>query len=195
MNTPALQLVCAIDLTTVCVEGPRIRLRAIGEEFAEAIFQEFSADITRFMIPKPAETIDDTFAFIHASMRGMETKAEMVFAILAKDSEEFLGCCGIHGQANPRTPEVGIWLKKSAHGKALGREAATLACQWALNYIDFDYLIYPVDRANIPSRKIPESMGGVIFEEKRVQTMRGTELDEVVYKISPEALRASISNQ
>ena len=48
----------------------------------------------------------------------------------------------------------------------------------------FDYLIYPVDRANIPSRKIPESLGGIIFEEKKTKTMSGGVLDEVVYKIS-----------
>ncbi|MEM9220285.1 MAG: GNAT family N-acetyltransferase [Cyanobacteria bacterium P01_F01_bin.150] len=189
-NTPAPLLLCTIDLTTVCVDGSRIQLRSISEAFAKPIFQEFSSEITHFMIPKPAETIDETFAFIRASIRGMEAKHEMIFAILAKDNEEFLGCCGIHGCVNHRTPEVGIWIKKSAHGQKLGREAVALACQWALQTIDFDYLTYPVDRANIPSRKIPESIGGVVFEETRVKTMRDTELDEVVYKISPESIRA-----
>jgi hypothetical protein len=52
----------------------------------------------------------------------------------------------------------------------------------------FDYLVYPVDRRNIPSRRIPESMGGEILEEKRVATMRGTELDEIVYRLTPERI-------
>ncbi|MDB9527041.1 GNAT family N-acetyltransferase [Oscillatoria sp. CS-180] len=177
-----------IDLTTVCVAGNRVWLRSISDYFAEAIFKEFSDEITEFMIPKPAETIDDTLAFIHSSIQGMKEKYEVIFVILDKSSEEFIGCCGVHGQANARTPELGIWIKKSAHGSKLGREAIHLTCQWALETIDFDYLTYPVDRANIPSRRIPESMGGIIFEEKQVETRRGTQLDEVVYKISPDLI-------
>ena len=49
--------------------------------------------------------------------------------------------------------------------------------------IDFDYAIYPVDKANIASRKIAESLGGMVIKERRVKTMRGSYLDEVVYKI------------
>ncbi|NEQ96975.1 MAG: GNAT family N-acetyltransferase [Cyanothece sp. SIO2G6] len=181
-------LLCTLDLTQVCVDGPRVRLQSISEEFAAPILREFSAEITRFMLPKPTETMEQAQDFIRSSTAGMVAKREIVFAILNNDTAEFLGCCGIHGQVDPRTPELGIWLKKSAHGQKLGREAIALACHWAWAHIDFDYLVYPVDRANIPSRKIPESMGGVIFEQKRVKTMRGTELDEIVFKISPEAI-------
>ena len=120
----------------------------------------------------------------------MTLRNDLTFVVLKKDDEEFLGCCGIHGRENTRTPELGIWIKESAHGRNYGREAVVVACQWALKHIEFEYLIYPVDRNNFPSRKIPESMGGVIFEEKRVGTFRGTELDEIVFKLTPEAVAA-----
>jgi hypothetical protein len=40
-----------------------------------------------------------------------------------------------------------------------------------------------VDRANVSSRKIPESLGGVVFEGKITKTRHGSLLDEVVYRI------------
>ena len=64
-----------------------------------------------------------------------------------------------------------------------GREAIKILRHWAIENIDFDYAIYPVDKANIASRKIAESLGGMVIKERKVKTMRGRYLDEVVYKI------------
>jgi hypothetical protein len=40
-----------------------------------------------------------------------------------------------------------------------------------------------VDRNNIASRKIPESLGGEIVKKLKLETPSGKILDEVVYKI------------
>jgi RimJ/RimL family protein N-acetyltransferase len=100
------------------------------------------------------------------------------------ENNEFLGICGLHIRAGPDTPELGIWLKKSAHGERLGREAIHCLVAWAKIHLDAAFLIYPVDRQNIPSRKIPESLGGVIFAEDKVKNMSGRILDEVIYRIT-----------
>ena len=42
---------------------------------------------------------------------------------------------------------------------------------WACEHLEIDYAIYPVDRSNIPSRKIPESLGGRIFKKTIVNTI------------------------
>ena len=176
------------DLESLVIEGTRIRLCPIEEIYAPIIFDEFDEDITHFMFPKPAEKIEETLAFIHSSREGIKGGFDLVFSILEKSKKEFLGCCGFHGTEDTKIPELGIWIKKSAHGKKYGREAITVLTQWASENVDFDYLIYPVDKENIASRKIPESLGGMVFQEKKVKTMRGTFLDEVVYKISKETL-------
>ncbi|HEX7004949.1 MAG TPA: hypothetical protein VF168_12260 [Trueperaceae bacterium] len=49
-----------VPLVDLVIEGPRVRLRATAREDAEAIFHEFSARITEYMIPKPAGSIDET---------------------------------------------------------------------------------------------------------------------------------------
>jgi len=55
--------------------------------------------------------------------------------------------------------------------------------EWSHKNIKFNYLIYPVDKKNIASRKIPEKNGGKIMEEKKTKGMAGNELDEYVYWI------------
>ena len=170
----------------MCIEGDRIRLRTIDKTYASEMFEEFTEEITRYMFPKPAENIEEVLAFISTSRKGMEDCRELVFAVLEQENEEFLGCCGLHGKEDPRTPELGIWLKKEAHGYGYGMEAINVVVRWAVKNVDFEYLRYPVDRANIPSRKIADSLGGIIYEENRVETMSGGILDEVVYKITEE---------
>ncbi len=177
------------DLTSLWIESERLRLLSINDSFAPEIFKHFNADIIQYMLPKPADKIEETLNFINESLVGMRENWNLVLAITKKDTGEFLGCCGLHGKGRHRTPELGIWIKKSAHGHHYGREAIQSLAYWAATQIDLDYLIYPVDRANLPSRKIAESLDGQIFEEKQVKTMRSGYLDEVKYKLSIEFLK------
>jgi hypothetical protein len=54
---------------------------------------------------------------------------------------------------------------------------------WSNKHINLDYFIYPVDRRNIASRKIPESLNGKIIQEYQVKISSEKTLDMVVYKI------------
>ena len=180
-------------LTSLQLEGERVVLRSVQEGDAADIFAEFTATITRYMYPKPAETIDDSLAFIAKSQAGMRDHTDVVLAITR--DREFLGCCGLHLTQGARTPELGVWLKQAAHGNGYGREAIAVLAAWAVANLDFDYAIYPVDRANIPSRKIAESLGGFVFEEKKMPAMTGNILDSVVYQIPYETLRSQFCRE
>ncbi len=171
------------DLLSLTIEGDRIRLVTISHRFERDIFQEFTKEITTYMIPSPAKNIEETHKFIVASRRGIKAGYNLQFVILSKETEEFLGNCGLHGENRARTPELGIWLKKNAHGKGYGREAVHTLVKWSKNNIDLDYFIYPVDIRNIPSRKIPESLGGQIIKQSPIKTPTGKILDSVVYQI------------
>ena len=39
--------------------------------------------------------------------------------------------------------------------------------EWSHKNIKFNYLIYPVDKKNFASRKIPEKNGGKLWKKKR----------------------------
>ena len=172
------------DLTTLNIEGERIRLTSISQAYERDIFEEFTSDIATYMIPKAANSIEETRAFIDSSLQSFTDANNLVFVILDKRTGEFLGCCGLHGRGDVKNPEFGIWLKRSAHGQGLGREAIRTLAEWAERHIRLESFLYPVDKRNRPSRKIPESLGGVVVEERKDEGMAGNVLDEVVYKIA-----------
>jgi [ribosomal protein S5]-alanine N-acetyltransferase len=172
------------DLLTLTIESDRLRLVAISDKFELDIFQEFTSEITRYMFHSPAKDIEVIRKFIDVSRRGMQIGNNLQFVMLSKTLGEFLGCCGLHGEDNVRTPELGIWVKKSAHGSGYGREAVRTLVDWSCDNIDLDYFIYPVDRRNIASSKIPESLGGTVVQELKTETPTGKILDKVVYKIN-----------
>lgn len=174
-----------LDLTTLRIEGERVVLLSNHERFAEAIFREFSSDITTYMMPRPAEVMAETLEFVRSSIASAKAGSDITLAICALENEEFLGMCGLHGRGSAREPELGIWLKASAHGHGYGREAIHTLVAWASETIALEAFLYPVDKRNTPSRKIPESLAGVIVAERQEENMSGALLDEVVYRISP----------
>lgn len=171
------------DLLGLDIEGERVRLVSIAERFAQDIFAEFDSDITTYMFPKPAASLEETKAFIQASLKAFDEANDLQLVILDKTTGEFLGCCGLHGGDDVRNPELGIWLKRSAHGRALGKEAVWTLVLWAQDNMQIDSFSYPVDKRNRPSRNIPISLGGQVVEERAAKGKAGNVLDEVVYKI------------
>lgn len=116
----------------------------------------------------------------------MKSGLELVFAISKVGSGGFLGICAIHGTNDPQVAELGVWIKKSAHGKKFGREAVRYLAEWGRKHLLLSYFIYPVDRDNIPSRKIAESLGGIVLEERVRKSMSGATLNEIVYRIEAQ---------
>lgn len=173
-----------LDLISVNIKGERVALIPVSPAYASDIFKEFTAEITRYMMPKPVDDIQQVNKFIDTSRKNMIAGSELILAITKKDHGEFLGICGLHGKENSDTPELGVWIKKSVHGKKLGREAVRILASWAQDNLNFSCLHYPVDKNNIPSRKIAESLGGVVVKEGLRESMSGNVLNEVVYRIN-----------
>lgn len=176
----------SVDCSAVEIAAERVLLRPIVEEDAPEIFATFDAEVTRYMTPHPPAEIGETLEFITRSRRGMEEGNNMVFAITLKETGDFLGTCGLHGEGHertPRKPELGIWIKKGAQGHGYGREAIFALVHWVEENLIVDFLWYPVDRANVPSRKIPEAIGGVVVKEEVSPTLDGRVLDILFYKI------------
>jgi [ribosomal protein S5]-alanine N-acetyltransferase len=112
-----------LALLSVTITTDRLQLVVVSDRFASDIFQEFTPEVTRYMFPSPPTAVEETLSFIAESRRAVQAGNTFTFAILSKQTAEFLGCCGLHGKDNARTPELGIWLKQSAHGHGYGREA------------------------------------------------------------------------
>ena len=171
-----------MNLMKVEITTKRLLLQAIAMHHKTEIFKEFTVEVSTYMYPRPAIDISETEQFIEDSTIGLTNGYNLQLVILKKDTQEFLGCTGIHN-INTETPEFGIWLKKSAQGQGYGLETITALKQWAQENLDCEYLRYPVDKENYPSRRIPEQLGGVIVKEYDKRNLSGNVLHLVEYKI------------
>jgi RimJ/RimL family protein N-acetyltransferase len=164
------------------IKTARLLLKPISLEYCDDIFKEFSKDIAVFMFPQPTGNITDTENFINSSIEKMKAGSEAQQVITNAATGEFLGCAGLH-HVDTATPELGIWLKKSAHGNKYGQEAMRGLKEWADNNLKYEYLKYPVAIANVSSRKIAESLGGKVEKEFVGKKQDGEEMLEVEYRI------------
>jgi RimJ/RimL family protein N-acetyltransferase len=157
------------DLNNIVIDCERVRLVTLTRECTREIFENFTPEVTRYMIPAPASDLSNTEAFIDDAIEKHLCLTDFHWVIQSRKTGEFLGVCGLHLRDEFPQPELGIWVKKAAHGNGFGREAIYGIAQWAAQHVVFDHLIYPVDRRN--------------FMERKVTSMSGAELDEVVYAI------------
>jgi ribosomal-protein-alanine N-acetyltransferase len=177
-----------IELTDVEIVTERLILRPINLTDLEPIAREFTDQITLYMYPTAARSAMDVAPFIADSLEGLSNNSNLQLVATSKDPVgQFVGCLGLH-KPDTRTPELGIWIVQSFHRQALGLEAIEALCGWAAEEIECDYLRYPVDRENIPSRRIPEKLGGEIEDEYDMITPDGRTLNIVEYRIYPETL-------
>jgi len=173
------------DLTEIVIETDRLKLVPTSLKYSSEIFKEFTQEITIYMFPKPPKEIKETEDFINSSIQKMANGEELQVVILNKKTGEFLGHGGVT-KLKTDTPELGIWIKQSAHGNKFGWEAVKALKEWAESNLQYKYIIYPVDKRNIASRKIAESLGGIVEDEYQKKNMSGNILDEVEYRIYPQ---------
>ncbi|MDD3123003.1 MAG: GNAT family N-acetyltransferase [Candidatus Izemoplasmatales bacterium] len=148
-----------MNYLTLSIESNRLLLVPVSTQHANEIFFNFDPNVTKYMYPSSAKDISETIAFINSSRKKMEEGIEFVYAILLKPNFDFIGCGGVH-HFDQLIPEFGIWTKSSSHGNHFGREAVLLTYEhFKSKYKAFKY---PVDKDNIPSKKIALSLGGII---------------------------------
>jgi RimJ/RimL family protein N-acetyltransferase len=175
----------------IAIETERLLLLPTDERYAQPVFENFTPEITTLMFPAPPQAIEETIDFLRSARTSNEVGTDLQVVILHAESREFLGHGGLHHIDTP-TPEIGIWIKKAAHRHGYGLEAVRGLASWALANLTFDYLIYPVDRRNAPSRRIPEDLNEAIAREYTQINASGAELDLLEYRIEPSLLAAHL---
>ena len=104
--------------------------------------------------------------------------AEQVsFVIRRLDNRECLGMASLE-DADSVSPELGLWLKESAHGQGFGREVVAALVEWGHANLGKGSFIYPVAIQNTASRRIAENLHGEIIGNRT-----NPKYDSVVYRI------------
>jgi RimJ/RimL family protein N-acetyltransferase len=170
------------DLTSIALFANRLALHAFTPADAPEIFAAVSPAITRFMSWDPSPSLA-AFAEVWRQWLARTTAGtDLSLVIRLRATGEFLGVAGVH-RIGSAEPEVGIWLKETAHGLGYGREAIGAIVTWAPAHIGAAALIYPVAKQNRPSRRLAESLHATIVGERKLRKSSGVVLDEVVYRI------------
>lgn len=171
-----------MDTSTISIKSKNIILQAINLDYKDEIFKEFTPEITKYMYPNPPKTIQDTIDFIEKSMKENQEGSNLQVVILNKKTKEYLGNAGLHN-IDRKTPELGIWIKKSAHGNSYGKEAIFALKKWADENLNYKFILYPVVDINHASKRIPEALGGKIFREYTEENMNGKAYRMLEYRI------------
>jgi RimJ/RimL family protein N-acetyltransferase len=93
------------------------------------------------------------------------------------DKGEGLGMASLE-DADSASPELGLWLKESAHGQGFGREVVASLIEWghaSLGKVSFSYLVAV---ENVVSRRIAENLHGEIIGHRT-----NPKYDSVVYRL------------
>lgn len=169
---------CCITIFSEC-----LTLKPISSAYESDIFREFTEEVSKYTFPQPTGDIADTRAFIAGAREEMDRGTDLTVVVIDRATGTFLGCAGLH-RIDTSEPEIGIWLAKSAQGKGIGKEVVSALRSWADSNLSYDHLYYPVVKDNVPSRRLAESLGGMLSGERTVKNARGEELDEVEYRIT-----------
>lgn len=171
------------DIFSLKIESKRINLLVLCEKYIEDIFHNFTDEITYYMVPSTPTDIRETLEFVENAIKTIENKRNLIFTILDKE-DNFLGMCGLH---NNEELEIGIWLKKEAHGNKYGLESIKAMKEWIDNNIDYKYMIYPVAVDNIASNNIPIKLGAKFHKETNFIAGNGTKFKENIYRLYPSS--------
>lgn len=157
------------------IKSPRLLLKRFQLADAEDVFACITPAVTKYM-PWEPPSWDEFKSRCEAKLR--EPDPDMFsFVIRRHDNNECLGRASVE-DTTASSPEVGLWLKETAHSQGFGKEAVKALIEWGHAFLGKTSFIYPVAVQNIASRRLAEALHGEIIGHKA-----NPKYDAVIYKI------------
>lgn len=173
-----------MDLSNTVIETERLRLVTVREEDVVDIHREYRLPLTKYMNHTSTGTMEELVERHKKWRKEIKEGVRLFMTVLRKEDGEFLGGFALQN-LDTRVPEMGGWLKQSAHGNKYGQEAAAALKQWADEHLEYDHILWPCAAANTGSRKVAELLGGVIKKEGNKKMASGETWPYVDYWIYP----------
>ena len=136
------------------VKTERLIIQPFSNSFLEEYYKEFTDEITRYQYPDSFSNVDMANEIVSEFVKDMEQGNMLELVILTQEGE-FVGSMEAFG-ITKETPEIGLWLKRSAHGKGYGYEALRGLLDRLNATGKYQYFIYEVDVRNVPSIRLVE---------------------------------------
>jgi RimJ/RimL family protein N-acetyltransferase len=159
----------------IVIQSTRLRLRQFQMMDAQDVFRCITPAIAKFMPWEPPSWSE----YLTRSEKRVQAPEpnQFSFVIRRLDNRECLGMASLE-DADSVSPELGLWLKESAHGQGFGREVVAALVEWGHATLGKHSFIYPVAVQNTASRRIAENLHGKIIGNRK-----NPKYDSVVYRI------------
>ncbi|WP_321846411.1 GNAT family N-acetyltransferase [Paraburkholderia bannensis] len=167
----------ALQPDEIRIESSRLSIQPFSAGDADATFSCITPSLTRLMAWEPPPDRASFDLVWQTWLPAIAEGTDFVFAVRRRASGEFLGLAGLHHVKRPRA-ELGIWIREDRHREGFGREAVSLVATWASRELGIDRFAYPVAEQNYASRRIAESLGGVVAERRQTPKYKS-----VIYQI------------
>jgi RimJ/RimL family protein N-acetyltransferase len=158
----------------------RLFLREYTLEDFNDLYEILSDPETMKHYPKPYDE-KGTLRWLEWSITNYKKYGFGLWAIINKETKEFIGDCGLTIQNidNELLPEIGYHINKKHWQKGYAKEAAKAVRDWAFNNTNYDALYSYMNTSNIASYKTAESIG-----MKKIKEYFDGEENLFVYMIS-----------
>jgi RimJ/RimL family protein N-acetyltransferase len=159
----------------IVIQSRRLQLSQFQMIDAQEVFGCITPGIAKFM-PWEPPSWSEYVSRCEKRVRAPEPN-KFSFVIRRSDNSECLGMASVEG-TDSVSPELGLWLKESAHGQGFGREVVAALIEWGHGTLGKQSFIYPVAVQNAASRRIAESLRGEIIGSRT-----NPKYESVVYRI------------
>ena len=135
------------------LEGDRVRLRALRDSDAEALFEIFSdEEVARFWSSPPWTEPAQAGELLESVRRGLDTKTLWQWGLCAAPEDKVVGTCTLWQiDAENQRAEIGFALNRKVWGRGLMIDALTLLLDFSFNDLGLRRMEADVDPENVAS--------------------------------------------
>ncbi len=159
----------------IVIQSSRLQLSQSQMLDAQDVFGCITPAIAKFM-PWEPPSWSEYVARCEKRVQAPEPN-NFSFVIRRLDNRECFGMASLE-DADSVSPEVGLWLKESAHGQGFGREVVAALVSGGTQLLARKVSSIPVAVKNTASRGIAENLHGEIIGNRK-----NPKYDSVVYRI------------
>ncbi len=168
-------------MTRFILKTERLMIQPFSSCYLEDYYREFTDEITKYQYPDSFPDIETANQVVSGFVADME-RGEMLELVILTQEGEFLGSLEVFG-LREETPELGLWLKGTAHGAGYGYEALKCVIEYLNETKKYSYYIYEVDVRNTPSIRLAEKFQCEKGGCEEITTESGKKLKLQTYRI------------
>src|SRR3989339_118632 len=148
------------------LETERLQLREFTLDDVDALATIFADPITMQFYPS-VKTREETKQWIEKNIERYKKNSFGLWAVVRKDTDEFIGDCGITIQNidGEEKPEIGYHIRRGYWKMGYATEAATACRDYGFNVLGLEELGGDIRAENFASRKVAEKIGMKLQKE------------------------------